>query len=250
MSFRITLSDTDLLLNSVPIIAEIIDEGVFKVNQNGLSLLSPDRTMVAVVDFQLLSSAFEEFKVESDAELGLNLANLVAVLKRAKAGDKLTLQLGEKNRLEIIMEGNGKRRFEIPLLDIKTEKPPVEQLNFPGKIELETGILENGIADADVVSDSVVLEAGPGLFKMWAKGDVSSAELELKKGDNGLLNITAQSSVKARYPLEYLKKMVKAAKLSKQALIEFGTDYPMRIEFKAIDKVTLRFVLAPRISEE
>lgn len=250
MSFKITLSDTDLLLNSVPIIAEIIDEGVFKVNQNGLSLLSPDRTMVAVVDFQLLSSAFEEFKVESDAELGLNLANLVAVLKRVKAGDKLTLQMGEKNRLEIIMEGNGKRRFEMPLLDIKTEKPPVEQLNFPGKIELETGILENGIADADVVSDSVVLEAGPGLFKMWAKGDVSSAELELKKGDNGLLNITAQSSVKARYPLEYLKKMVKAAKLSKQALIEFGTDYPMRIEFKAIDKVTLKFVLAPRISEE
>ncbi len=250
MSFRITLSDTDLLLNSVPIIAEIIDEGVFKVNQNGLSLLSPDRTMVAVVDFQLLSSAFEEFKVESDAELGLNLANLVAVLKRAKAGDKLTLQLREKNRLEIIMEGNGKRKFEIPLLDIKTEKPPVEQLNFPGKIELETGVLENGIADADVVSDSVVLEAGPGLFKMWAKGDVSSAELELKKGDNGLLNITAQSSIKARYPLEYLKKMVKAAKLSKQAIIEFGTDYPMRIEFKAIDKVILKFVLAPRISEE
>ncbi len=250
MSFRITLSDTDLLLNSVPIIAEIIDEGVFKVNQNGLSLLSPDRTMVAVVDFQLLSSAFEEFKVESDAELGLNLANLVAVLKRVKSGDKLTLQLGEKNRLEIIMEGNGKRRFEIPLLDIKTEKPPVEQLNFPGKIELETGILENGIADADVVSDSVVLEAGPESFKMWAKGDVSSAELELKKGDNGLLNITAQSSVKARYPLEYLKKMVKAAKLSKQAIIEFGTDYPMRIEFKAIDKVILKFVLAPRISEE
>lgn len=250
MTFKITLSDTDLLLNSVPIIAEIIDEGVFKVTQNGLSLLSPDRTMVAVVDFQLLSSAFEEFKVDSDAELGLNLANLVAILKRVKAGSKLTLQMGEKNRLEMIVEGNGKRRFEIPLLDIKTEKPPVDQLNFPGKIELETGILENGIADADVVSDSIVLEAGPGLFKMWAKGDTSSTELELKKGDTGLLNITAQENVKARYPLEYLKKMIKAAKLSKEAVLEFGTDYPMRIEFKAIDKVNLKFVLAPRISEE
>lgn len=250
MTFRLTLSDTDLLLNSVPIIAEIIDEGVFKVNKNGLSLLSPDRTMVAVVDFRLLSSAFEDFKVESEAELGLNLSNLVAVLKRVRAGDKLTLQMGEKNRLEVIVEGNGRRRFEIPLLDIKTEKPPIEQLRFPGKIELESRILENGIADADVVSDSVVMEAGPEKFKMWSKGDVSSAELELKKGDNGLLNIAAQGSLKARYPLEYLKKMIKAARLSKQALLEFGTDYPMRMEFKAIDKVNLKFILAPRISEE
>lgn len=250
MAFKITLSDTDLLLNSVPIIAEIIDEGVFRVNQNGLSLLSPDRTMVAVVDFQLLSSAFEEFKVEKETLLGLNLANLVAVLKRVRSGDKLTLQMGEKSRLEIIVEGNGRRRFELPLLDIKTEKPPIEQLNFPGKIELETKVLEDGIADADVVSDSVVLEAGADTFRMRAKGDVSSAELELKKGDNGLLNITAQSSIKARYPLEYLKKMVKASKLSKQAIIEFGTDYPMRIEFKAIDKVILKFVLAPRIESE
>ena len=250
MAFKITLSDTDLLLNSIPIIAEIIDEGVFKVTQNGLSMLSPDRTMVAVVDFQLLSSAFEDFKVDADAELGLNLSHLVAVLKRVKRGDKLTLQMGEKNRLEVIVEGNGRRRFEIPLLDIKTEKPPIDQLNFPGRIELETRVLEDGIADADVVSDSVVLEAGPGMFKMWAKGDVSSAELELKKGDNGLLNITVQSNVKARYPLEYLKKMIKASKLSKQALLEFGTDYPMRIEFKVIDKVNLKFILAPRISEE
>ncbi len=250
MAFRITLKDTDLLLNSVPIIAEIIDEGVFKVNQNGLSLLSPDRTMVAVVDFQLLSSAFEEFKVDSEALLGINLANLVAILKRARAGDRLTLQMKEKNRLEVIVEGNGKRRFEIPLLNIKTEKPPIDQLNFPGKIELETRILENGIADADVVSDSVVLEADSDMFRMRAKGDVSSAELELKKGDSGLLNITAQSSVKARYPLEYLKKMIKAAKLSRQALLEFGTDYPMRIGFKVIDKVNLKFILAPRISEE
>lgn len=239
-----------MLLNSVPIIAEIIDEGVFKVNQNGLSLLAPDRTMVAVVDFQLLSSAFEEFKVEADAELGLNLKNLVDVLKRIRAGDRLTLQRGEKNRLELIVKGNGKRRFEIPLLAIKTEKPPVDQLNFPGKVTLEARALEDGIADADVVSDSVVLEAGDGKFRMWAKGDVSSTELELKKGDSSLLNIDTKSSIRARYPLEYLKKMIKAAKLSKQVLLEFGTDYPMRMGFKAIDKVDLKFITAPRIESE
>ena len=80
--FRITLSNADLLKNSIPIIAEIIDEGVFKVDSNGLSLLSPDRSMIAVVDFRLLASAFDDFKVTGEETLGLNLSNLVAVINK------------------------------------------------------------------------------------------------------------------------------------------------------------------------
>ena len=156
--FNISLENADLLKNSIPIIAEIIDEGVFKVDSNGLSLLSPDRSMIAVVDFRLLASAFKDFDVSGENMLGLNLANLVAVIKRIKAGEKVTLKKDDKsNMLEIIMEGKGKRKFEIPLLNINTEKPPLDQLNFKGKIEMDAIVLEEGISDADIVDDSVVM---------------------------------------------------------------------------------------------
>ena len=196
--FRMVLDSPELIKNSIPIIAEIIDEGVFKISQNGLSLLSPDRTMVSVVDFSIPSGAFEEFKVEGDVELGMNLASLVDVVKRIKGNDKVIIQSGKENRVNITIEGNGKRKFELSLLDIKTEKPPIDQLKFAGKIELESGVLEEGIADADIVADSVVLQAAPGLFKMSTKGDISSAELELKKGEPGLVSIEAESSIRAR----------------------------------------------------
>ena len=84
MTFKITLSDVDLLKNSIPIIAEIIDEGVFKVAKDGISLLSPDRTMVSVTDLKLLSSAFDEYNVEADESIGLNMANFAALLKRLR----------------------------------------------------------------------------------------------------------------------------------------------------------------------
>lgn len=248
--FKISLSNVDLLRNSIPIISEIIDEGVFKVDSNGLSLLSPDRSMIAVVDFKLLPSAFDDFKVTGEEMLGLNLANLVAVIKRIKTGDKVTLKKDEGvNFLEFVIEGRGKRKFEIPLLDITHEKPPVDQLEFKGKVELDSSVLEEGISDADIVDDSVVFEAHPDLFKMWAKGDVSSTQLELKKGEEGLINLESSEPLRARYPLEYLKKMVKAAKLSDKVGLEFGTDYPMRLKFKSIDKINLSFILAPRVEE-
>lgn len=249
MSFKAVLSDPDLLKNSIPIIAEIIDEGIFKVDKEGIKLLSPDRTMVSVVDLKILSSAFDEFKVDEPADIGVNMANLVAILKRVKSTDKLTLEL-EKNKLKFIVEGNGIRKFDLPLIDVQAEKPPVDQLNFAGKVEIDSSIVEEGIADAEVIGDSVFFEAKPDSFRMYARGDVSSAELELAKDDKTILGLSAKENIKAQYPLEYLKKMIKAAKLSPQMVLEFGTDYPMRLSFRVVDKLLLSFVLAPRVSEE
>lgn len=248
---RLELSDVDLLKNTVPILAEIVDEGVFKVDQNGLSMLSPDRAMVAVINFKVLSSAFDSYQVDNEMNLGLNLANFVSILKRVKSTDKLIMETDESsNKLKLTVEGNGKRVFEIPLLDISVEKPPLDQLNFNGKVEIESGVFEEGIADAEIAGDSVVLEADTeGGFRMHAKGDVSSTAMEIKSQDKGLLNLEASEALKARYPLEYLKKMVKAAKLSNQMTIEFGTDYPMRMAFQVIDKMQLSFILAPRVEE-
>lgn len=248
MTFHMTTSETDLLKSSIPIIAEIIDEGVFHVDKTGISLLCPDRTMVAVVDFKLLSSAFEEYKVDGAETLGLNMANLVSVLKRVKSNEKLTLKSGA-NRLEIIVEGNGKRRFEIPLIEVSVDKPPVDQLSFSSRVDMDSSILEDGIADADVVSDSVVFESKGSTFRMISKGDISSAELELRKGDAGLIDIKVEKDVKSRYPLEYLKKMIKAAKFVSQASLESGTDYPMKLTFRIVDKLNLSFVLAPRVED-
>ena len=248
--FKIELADVELLKNTIPIIAEIIDEAVFKVDQNGVSMLAPDRTMVSVVDFRLPSTAFEKYKVEAPSSLGLNLANFVNVIKRIKGSDHVALELSkDSTKLKITVEGNGKRQFEIPLLDIKDEKPPVDQLNFAGRIEIESAIMEDGIADADIIGDSVILEATPEVFKIYAKGDVSSAELEMAKKDSGMLKLHANQSMRARYPLEYLKKMVKASKLAKHAVLEFGNDYPLRLEFSAVDKVHMSFILAPRVEE-
>ncbi len=246
--FRIVLGDVDVLKNSIPIISEIIDEGLFRVDQNGISMLSPDRAMVAVIDFRVLSSAFDEFKSQGEDYLGLNMASFSAVIKRAKTGDKIIMERKEGgSSLKITIKGNGVRVFEVPLLDIKTEKPPVDKLAFTSKVELESRIVEEGISDADIIGDSVVLEADSTKFRMSAKGDISSAHLEVTKQDKGLLDLKVTASVRAQYPLDYLKKMIKANKISEQMVLEFGNNYPLRMGFKSIDKMQLSFVLAPRV---
>jgi proliferating cell nuclear antigen PCNA len=248
--FKATLAEAHLLIDSISTIGELIDEGVFKISKDGISMVAADRAMVAVVDFKISSSAFEKYNLDKDQNIGLNITNFLSVLKRASGTDRLTLNLQDA-KLEIVFENDSRRRFVLPLLDLSQEEvPPIDQLEFTSKAELRPDILQSGIADAEVVADAVLFEAIDGRFGMRAEGDISSAQLELEKGNESLISLKSDGDVRARYPLDYLKKMIKASKIADSVVLEWGKDYPMRLEFKSKDKCHLSFVLAPRVSEE
>lgn len=251
--FKATLADVALLRDPLASIAEIIDEGVFKAGKDGLRFVASDRAMVAVVDFELMPAAFEKYEASSDSgkdqKLGLNITNLLSVLKRAGTGDKISMELtGAK--MQIAIEGASRRRFVVPLLDLGEEEvPPVDQLEFKTCAQVKSDVLLNGINDAEIIADSIIFETTPSKFMMLAEGDTNRAELELEKGSEALIRLEAQGTVKSRYALDYLKKIAKAAKISDSVTIEYGEDYPMRLSFAAGDKARIRFVLAPRVVE-
>ena len=244
------MSDSSLLRDSISTIGELIDEGIFKVDKNGLSLIAADRAMVAVVDFKLPATIFDKFEVDKEQTIAVNMTNLVSVLKRIGGNEKLELELKD-NKLEIRMKNASTRKFMVPLLDITQEEiPPINQLDFKARVKVKADILKSGIEDADIVSDSVVFEANKDGFSLRASGDISSTELTLEKGNDALLDVSATGIVVARYPLDYLKKIIKASKLADEINLRWSKDYPIRMDFASVDKVSLGFVLAPRVSEE
>lgn len=250
LMFKATLADVRLLRDSIASIAEIIDEGIFKITKDGISFIASDRAMVAVVDFFIAASAFENYEVDTPQSIGLNIVNFLSVIKRAGTRDKITLEL-KGAKLEMLIEGASKRRFTVPLLNISEEEiPPVDQLEFKSKVQMNSAVLQNGINDAEIIADSVILETTPTRFGMIAEGDVSKTELELEKGNEALIELRAAENMRARYSLEYIKKMAKAAKISDNVTIEHGTDYPMRIGFAAGNKARISFILAPRVTED
>ncbi|MEM5836733.1 MAG: proliferating cell nuclear antigen (pcna) [Candidatus Aenigmatarchaeota archaeon] len=247
--FRAVLKDVDLLRNCVSIIGELIDEGIFKIDKEGISLTAADRAMVAVVDFKMHASAFEEFEVDKEHSIGLDISNFLSALKRASSEDKAIFTL-QDSKIEILLQNSSKRRFALPLLELSPEEiPAIDQLQFTTKAKISSEVLETGIEDASTVSDAVVFGASPSKFSMKAEGDVSSTELEIEKGEEALIELKANKETTARYPLDYLEKMVKAAKIADVVELEWGQDYPIKISFEVPDKISLTFILAPRVSE-
>jgi len=247
--FSAATTNTKLVKDLFDTVSQVIDEGKLKVKKEGIQMIATDRAMVAVIDMHLDASAFEEYTCDKEVEIGINILSLLTILKRAGAGDKLKLHLKE-HQLEISLEGASTRNFAIPLLELSSDEiPPIGQLDFNSSFTVKAGIIEQGIADADIVADSVIFELSPDQMKMLAEGDTTKAELILKKGNEALLNINATQTVKSRYPIDYLKKLIKASKISDTVNIQIGADYPLKMQFKG-DNASLTAILAPRVSED
>ncbi len=245
---KAVLTNVSLFKDSLTAIAQIIDEAVFKFKPEGIELIAADRAKVAAVDFKLKKEAFDEYECKKEVDVGLNLDNLLKVVKRVKKTENMEIRVNEEeNRVEIIAKGRSTRTFALPILELSEEElPPIEKLQFSAKVEIETEIVEEGIEDADTIADSVVFQASGKEFTMLAEGDSSKVQLKVDSSQDPELVIEGEA--KARYPVDYLKKFMKASSISNRVKISFGTDYPMKLEFDA-ESVHLAFILAPRVEE-
>jgi len=247
---KLTLADPTYLKDSVSIISELVNEARFKITPDAIELVAMDPANVAMVIFKLLSSCFTEYDVKSDTELAINLNNLKQILKRAKPSDMLSLEVTSENKLQITLKSNTTRTFNISIIELDEREQKVPDLSFPISIQLQTSILSEAIDDADIVAESVTLSAEKDKMMIAAEGDLSKANIEIKSSDDVKISAETSDKVKAKYSIEYLKKMMAGSKLADSVSIHFNKDYPLKMEYKVVDKVMLAFILAPRVEND
>jgi len=247
--FRATLQDVGLIKDSLESIASLITEGSFKIDKEGIHLTAMDPASVAMVDFLILPSAFLDYSAPETHDMTININNLVEILKRARANDQITLELTE-NKLRITMQGDFKMHFSIPLIDTPPGSQNVPDLDFKTRVELVGTAFKDGIKDASMVSDCVVLETKPESFSVKSFGDTSETDMLLTKESASLVALETNSEAKAKYSIDYLDKMLKGSKIADRLIIRYATDYPLKMECTAVDKLRLSFILAPRVDTD
>lgn len=248
---KLTLTEPRYLKDSIMIISELVNEVNLKFSKDKMELVAVDPATVAMVIFKLLSSAFSEYTIDKERTIGISLDALTQILRRAKPTDILTIELDEeKNRLNIILKGSTVRKFNLGLLDIDEREQKVPNLKFAAKIETNTLLFTEAIEDMDIISDNLTFVANGNSFLIQSEGTTSSGKVEIGGDEETNIETNKEEEQASRYSVEYLKKIIKAAKLSNNVTLEFGQDYPLRAEYRVLDKLSLQFVLAPRIPND
>lgn len=245
---KLTLAEPKYLKDSISIISELVNEAKFNITQEGFELVAMDPANVAMVIFKLLASTFTEFNVEKDEQLAINLSNLKQVLRRSKSNDIVTLETGE-GKLKIEFKSDTTRTFSIPLIELEEKEQRIPELKFPINVTTPSSVLGEAISDVDVVAESVTFHGDSSKLVVSAEGDLSKAKIEIGAGQETQIK-ASDDKVKAKYSIEYLKKMIDGSKLADKVNVQFNSDYPLRLDYIAVDKVMLSFILAPRVEND
>jgi len=247
--FKAEITDAKLLRDSLDAVSELIDEAELSVTPEGMRIVASDRAVVAVVNFFISKNAFDSYECDKEAKLGINLTNVMQILRRWK-DEKMTIS-AEGNKILLSFAGSSKRHFTLPVIDVsKEESPDLAKLEsgFTESLTISSDAFSSGVEDAELVGDSVVFTVRKDMFILTSENDSSSTKLEMLPGES--LNILSVGEpVRARYSIDYMKKMLKARKLSGTAKLSLSSEYPLRLSFSVPEKLELSFILAPRVEE-
>lgn len=247
---KLTLAEPKYLKESISIISELVTEARFKVKKDAIELIAMDPANVAMVIFKLLNSCFTEYDVGKDQEIAINLNNLRQILRRVGPNDMLSLESTSDNKLQIQIKGASTRTFSLPLIDLEDKEQKIPDLNFGVNISTSASILNDAIDDAGIVADSVTFLAESARFTINAEGDLNKAKIDVKPGDETKITIDGSDVIKAKYSIEYLKKIIAGSKLSDIVEINFNNDYPLKIDYRVVDRMQMSFILAPRVEND
>jgi len=247
---QLTLAEPRLLKESINIISELVTEVTLKIDKDKIEIIAIDPSLVAMIDFKLLSSAFLEYTVPKPEELAINLDYLRQILKRSKPQDTVTLTLDEeKNRLQVLLKGEHRRTFNIPLISIEENEQKIPDLQFGTKVTLPSQRFDDAIEDMGIIAESLSLHSYPDKFVVQSESNLKEGKVEIQASED--VNIVLDGDMlMSKYSIEYLKKISKASKLSDHVTLEFGEDYPLKAQYTLLDKLRLSFILAPRVSND
>jgi len=248
---KLTLAEPRPLVDSINVISDIVNEVRFRVDKDKIDLVAMDPANVAMIDFKLLSSAFTEYKVSEGVDLCLSLDALKSVLRRVKPSDMLSLELDkDKNKLKIQLKGENTRTFNLALIDVEEKEQRVPDLNFTANVETSSMVFDEAIQDVDVVSDAVILKIIDGKLYVEGEGNTNHAISEVSASEETKINCSKKEELKAKYSIEYMKKVIKGGKLASNVKLQFADDYPLRIDYTVKDKLSFAVILAPRVAND
>ena len=237
---RITLENSGLFVDAINIISELVSEVRIKFKKEGLEIVAIDPTNAAMILFKLPSTAFSSYELSADELIGVDLDDFKQILRRGKQ-EAMTLETKESRLL--VSFGGERKKFNVSLIDIEEEERKEPELKFNVSLKIDSAKLQEAVDDCGVVSDSI-------LFNVSDVGFVLDARSSLHTAAVHLLDEKFKEAAKARYSIDYLQKMVKAAKFCEDVEVQFATDYPLRLHYSTPEKAELSFILAPRVETD
>lgn len=243
---KITMEEAPALKDAIEAIVNLVEEGVFEIGENGISLKAMDPSQISMIAFNMPKTMFSEFDAGEQKRLGIDISKLSKVLARGTSGESVDLGT-EEGRLIITFRGKKRKRvFKLPLLDLGEGLEREPKIEYKNKVVLRADALREIMKDAKLVSSHISFVLENGKLRVEIKGDDGEIKEEFEKDGDEIKSLEVAADAKATYPLSYLEDIVKGSKADTDIALFVETDRPLKVEYNVVG-ADAKYYLAPRI---
>ncbi len=242
---RVKTVDAVSMVDIFKTLNEFIPEVTLDFTEEGLKISGIDASKVVLINVFLPKSYFDEYDVNGEEKVGVNLEDLTDLLSGVTKNDSLALS-GEGSMLAIEIEGEYYRKFVIPSLQVESVELPQTDLEFPFRTKLITPTFTEIISGfEDLGAEAVRFKSNDGKLTLTAYSDVVESTIELSTENGGLLEAEG-SDAESVYGLEYLANTTRLKRASGSMEIRFGTQLPLKLRYEMPQGGYNDFYIAPR----
>jgi len=197
---------------------------------------------------------FEEWKYytgfkDEERELSVEPDTMKQILSKAKKKDKISIAYAvERGKdlercLNVTVENNRyKKEYKIEASNIM-DRAKYPKINLNTEVEMNTGDFVDHVKEISEYCDTIAITVDKGVFTMESYCDGDSIRIT-PEADILKFDMYAQ----AKYPADYLTKLLPFVKIHDKMRIEFRSDYPLHIYLEK-EGIKTDFLLAPRMSD-
>ena len=253
--FKAKLKDSRLVKGIFDAVSAIISETILKVTAEGMTLTALDLSHICLVSLTLVKEDFDEFETDKDYELGINIGDLVKIIRRSGASDAITFSHDPKENKMVIelQQDSGKRarKFTLGLIEVESEDLEVKGLidmKFDNKCTMELRYLEEAIKDAEIMADVLEVKVEGEKLQFAANGTIGDMNYTL---DHELMNyVEFPADSVGVFAISFLVNILKIAPIAKNVEVEMKSDIPLKLRFPILEKSQILYFLAPRVEED
>ena len=244
---KVVYGEATAFKSLIEALSKLVDEALIKFTSDGMILKALDPARVSLISITIPPSAFEEYNVEEEGRFGFNTTNLLKIIKRAKKGEALEINILE-DKVELVFRGTTTKRFRFLNLDVAEVEVPEASLEFKVHASLISDPLKNAIKDAETIGDAVEFQAeNENELIIRGLGGESVTETRISRESGALISLSVEEPSKSSYAIEHLKAVLALTKVADTVEVQFSSGMPLKLDFNLSPEGKVEFLLAPKI---
>lgn len=234
----------------IDILKDLVEEGTFTYNDEGVSFKSLDSSHIAYIHLDLDSKDFDYFETDDDGELHINLINMSQFLKCLKNNQSLTMKNND-DVLSLIFENPDEKtysKFDMRLLDLDYEEAELPEIEFDVKIVMNSNKFLEICKDLSILKDEIIkIKNNDKTILFKVNGDMGKALIRVEVNEN-IKKIKVNNNIDVAYGLSYFNKIAKCAAVSSEVTLYITNEMPLIIKYEIDGGGTLDFYVSPKIN--